>query len=481
MTSTFRPACLAAVAAATLAAPLALAAPAPSQRQIDARVDQLYPALFATYQDLHRHPEIAFQEKRTAGVLAREMRRIGFTVTEGVGGTGVVAVFENGAGPTVMVRTELDALPMEEKTGLPYAAEPATAAMHACGHDIHMTAWLGTAQVLVETKSTWHGRLVFIAQPAEEVIGGAKAMLADGLLTRFPRPDVGLALHVNSAPAGTVNVKPGTNSSAADTVEILFKGRGGHGSMPSATIDPIVIASRFVTDVQSIVSREKDATQFGVITVGSFQAGTVANIIPDTALLKLTLRSFSPIVRKQLLDGVRRAAEASALLANAPAPDVRVVSGTAAVVSDAALADRTARVFREAFGGAFTFTPEQGAPWSASEDLLGIHRCRHPLGVLRCRRDGSEADRRRGIRRPGGAREPFAAVRASAGGLDQDQRASDDARRDRGDAALGIARARCATRQAALASSSARFSGATPADTIAGAFGQHPAEFSRTR
>jgi hippurate hydrolase len=241
--------------------------------------------------------------------------------------------------------------------------------MHACGHDVHMTSWLGTAKVLVALKSQWRGRLMFIAQPAEEGLRGAKAMLADGLLTRFPRPDFGFALHVNPSAAGSVTIKPGTNTSASDSLEIVFKGRGGHGSMPSATIDPIVIAARFVTDVQSIISREKDAGQFGVITVGSFQAGTVANIIPDTALLKLTLRSFSPQVRKLLLDGVQRTATASALLANAPAPEVRIVSGTGAVVSDEALANRTAEVFERAFGNAFTFQPSNAEPGSASEDF----------------------------------------------------------------------------------------------------------------
>jgi amidohydrolase len=353
------------VAAALLVSQPALAES--TDERVDAQVNASYPALFAIYKDLHQHPELAFHETRTASRLAQEMRRTGFKVTEGIGGTGVVAVFENGPGPTVMVRTELDALPLQEKTGLPYASAEAQA-MHACGHDVHMTGWLGTAKALVALKDQWHGRLVFIAQPAEELIAGAKAMLADGLLTRFPRPDFGFALHVGPTPAGTVSVKSGTNSSAADSVEILFKGRGGHGSMPSETIDPVVIASRFVTDVQSIVSREKEAGQFGVITVGAFQAGTVGNIIPDSALLKLTLRSFSPKVRKQLLDGVQRVATASALVANAPAPEVRVVAGTAAVVSDDALANRAAQVFTRVFGNAFTLIPANAAPNSASED-----------------------------------------------------------------------------------------------------------------
>jgi hippurate hydrolase len=352
------------------------AEPLPSAAEVDAQVDTSYPGLFALYKDLHQHPELAFQETWTASRLAGEMRRLGFKVTEGVGRTGLVALFENGPGATVMVRTELDALPLEEKTGLPYASRVArtweggtSPVMHACGHDVHMTSWLGAAKVLVALKDQWRGRLMFIAQPAEEGLRGAKAMLADGLLTRFPRPDFGFALHVNPSAAGSITIKPGTNSSASDSLEILFKGRGGHGSMPSAAIDPIVIAARFVTDVQSIISREKDAGQFGVITVGAFQAGTVANIIPDTALLKLTLRSFSPQVRKQLLDGVQRAATASALLANAPAPEVRIVSGTGAVVSDEALANRTAEVFKRVFGEAFTLLPSHAEPASASEDF----------------------------------------------------------------------------------------------------------------
>ncbi len=324
----------AAVSTLLLCAQAARAAPFPAEieRRVDAQVDASYPALFALYKDLHQHPELGFEETRTASRLAQEMRRIGFTVTERVGRTGLVALFENGAGPTVMIRTEMDALPLEEKRACPTPA-PFEEVMHGCGHDIHMAAWIGTAKALVSLKDQWHGRLMFIAQPAEEKLAGAKAMLADGLLTRFPRPDFGFALHVSPAPAGTVAIKAGTNTSAADSIEILFKGRGGHGSMPSSTIDPIVIASRFVTDVQSIVSREKDAAQFGVITVGAFQAGTVGNIIPDSALLKLSLRASSPQVRKQLLEGVRRAANASALLANAPAPEVRVIGGTAAVVS----------------------------------------------------------------------------------------------------------------------------------------------------
>jgi amidohydrolase len=287
----------------TCATPIALAAPSlpVAQTKVDAEVQTLILGLETLYQEIHEHPEIAFHETRTAAVLAHQMRRLGFTVTEGVGGTGLVAIYENGRGPTMLVRTELDALPMKEATGLPYASQDPTAD-HSCGHDLHMAIWVGTAATLLEFKSAWHGRLMFIAQPAEEAVSGAKAMLADGLYTRFSKPDYALALHVDNEAAGHLVLKPGTFSSAVDNLQITFKGRGAHGSMPSESIDPIVMAAHFVSDVQSIVSREKNAAQFGVITVGSFQAGTAANIIPDNAVLQLTLRSYDPQVRSVLLE-----------------------------------------------------------------------------------------------------------------------------------------------------------------------------------
>jgi len=344
--------------------------------RLDAQVSKLYPRLETLYKDIHSHPELGFHEVRTAALLAKEMRQLGFEVTEKVGGTGLVAIFKNGNGPTVMVRTELDALPMQEKTGLPYAstvtAAPweggTTAVMHACGHDIHMAAWIGTAASLVALKDNWHGTLMFVGQPSEETVSGAKAMLADGLFTRFPKPDMGFALHDSNAPAGTVSAKAGPSSSAVDNLEITFKGRGGHGSNPSATIDPIVVAAHFVTDVQTIISREKEAGSFGVITVGAFQAGTVGNIIPDTAVLKLTLRSHAPAIRTLLLEGVKRTAAATASMANAPAPDIKTLSGSAAVVNDDALTARTAALFKTVFGDQFKLTPSYGQPGAASED-----------------------------------------------------------------------------------------------------------------
>ena len=207
---------------------------APLKTQVASRVGAMYPWLDATYKDLHAHPEIAFQETRTAGKLAAEMRKLGFTVTEKVGKTGIVAVLKNGAGPTVLVRTELDGLPMEEKTGLPYASRARTQAgdnfvTHSCGHDVHMASWLGAARTLVELKGQWQGTLVFIAQPAEETVSGARAMLDDGLLTRFPKPDYAFALHSWPLAYGTVGFEAGPVSSNSDAIEIVFKGRGGHG------------------------------------------------------------------------------------------------------------------------------------------------------------------------------------------------------------------------------------------------------------
>lgn len=336
-------------------AQVATPAAAPLKTEVATRVNAMYPWLDATYKDLHAHPEIAFQETRTAARLAAEMRKLGFTVTEHVGQTGVVAVLKNGAGPTVLVRTELDGLPMEEKTGLPYASRARTKAddnfvTHSCGHDVHMASWLGTARTLTELKTQWHGTLVFIAQPAEEVVRGAKAMLADGLFTRFPKPDYAFALHSWPLAYGTVGYNSGPVSSNSDALEIGFKGRGGHGSAPDKALDPIAIAARFVVDVQTVVSREKDPKEFGVVTIGAIQGGTVGNIIPDNVQVRGTIRSYSPEVRAKLLDGIRRVANASAAMAGAPAPDVQIIPGGAAIVNNDELVRQTEAVFKDAFG-----------------------------------------------------------------------------------------------------------------------------------
>jgi len=339
---------------------------------IEAQLNTFYPHLDALYKDIHAHPELGFQETETAKKLAAEMRALGFTVTEHIAGTGIVAIYKNGPGPTVMVRTEMDALPMEEKTGLSYASHviatwngKQTPVDHACGHDIHMAAWVGTAQALVAMKSKWHGTLMFIGQPAEETTGGARGMIADGVFTKFPKPDVGFALHVGPAAYGEVTYRPGVNSSNSDSLEILFKGRGGHGSTPSITIDPVIEAARFTMDVQTVVSREKDPAAFGVITIGAIQSGNAGNIIPDTALLRGTIRSYDGGVRAKLLDGIRRTASAVAAMAGAPAPDVDLVVGGRAVINDEAITAKTAAVFKAAFG---TKASVQPTPGPQSED-----------------------------------------------------------------------------------------------------------------
>jgi len=349
---------------------------AAANRRIDTILDKDYPHLDALYKDIHAHPELAFQEDRTAVLLAVEMRKLGFTVTEHVGKTGIVALYRNGAGPTVLVRTELDALPMEEKTGLSYASHAqqlldgkSSFVDHSCGHDSHMAWWLGTAEALLAMKDQWHGTLVFIGQPAEEIISGAKAMLADGLFTRFPKPDFAFAAHVGPTAYGTVSIKDGAVSSASDSIDIVFHGRGAHGSMPDKSIDPVVMGANFVVAVQDVVSRQKDPQAFGVVTVGSFQAGTVENIIPDKAELKLTLRSYSPEVRTGLLQGVERTAQGVATMAGAPAPDVTHVHGTASVHNDGRLAADADLVLKAVFGDKLTFIPATVPGFTASEDF----------------------------------------------------------------------------------------------------------------
>jgi hippurate hydrolase len=369
----FRSLTLAALAACAASSVLAQSA-VPSARIVPL-VDGMYPQLESIYKDIHANPELGFQETRTAAKLAAELRALGFEVTEGVGRTGVVALYRNGTGPTVMVRTELDALPMEEKTGLPYASKAKaqwngreTFVAHSCGHDIHMASWVGTARALLALKDQWQGTLMFIAQPSEETVSGAKAMVDDGLFKRFPKPDYAFALHTSPSPFGFVGYRAGAVTSASDSLEITFKGRGGHGSAPHATIDPIAIGAHFVTDVQTVVSREKDPAEFGVVTIGAFQAGTAGNIIPDAAKLSGTIRSYKPEVRTKLLDGIRRTALASAAMAGAPEPDVRLGadSSTAAVNNNEAVVQRTVASLKAQFGDPKVV---QVQPITASEDF----------------------------------------------------------------------------------------------------------------
>jgi amidohydrolase len=358
------------------AAPACLWAAPVAPAQLDALITNEYPHLEDLYKDIHAHPELGFQELRTSALLAKEMRTLGFEVTEHVGGTGVVAIYRNGAGPTVLVRTELDALPMEEQTGLAYASHAKavyegkeTYVDHSCGHDIHMAWWVGTAQTLIALKSSWRGTLMFVAQPAEELIQGAKAMRSDPVFSRFPKPDYAFAAHVGPFAAGTLLVKEGVVSSAGDSVEITFNGRGAHGSAPAAGIDPIVIGAHFVSDVQTVISREKDPGAFGVITVGSFQAGEAGNVIPDYAVLKLSLRSYSKDVRDLLVSGVERTAKADAEMARAPSPDIRWKAGAAPLVNDTHLTAQLELVLKPVFGDRMSVAPAAAAPLSFSEDF----------------------------------------------------------------------------------------------------------------
>jgi len=359
--------------AAALLATAAQAGDIKAQKaQIEAGLDKAYPHLDALYKDIHEHPELAMQETRTAALLAKEMRALGFEVTEHVGKTGVVAIYRNGPGPLVMVRTELDALPMEEKTGLPYASHVVadyngkpTPVDHSCGHDIHMAAWVGAAQQLVAMKSQWRGTLMFIGQPAEETTQGARAMLADGLFARFGKPDVGFAQHVGPEPTATLSYRPGIYNTASDSLEILFRGRGAHGSTPDVAIDPIVEAARFVEGVQTLISREKEPNAFGVISIGSIQAGSAPNIIPDQALVRGTIRTRDAAVRAKILEGITRTANGAAAMSGAPAPEVKFIPGGKLLVNDAAVTARTAKVFKAAFGDRAALQPE---PINPSED-----------------------------------------------------------------------------------------------------------------
>ncbi len=309
---------------------------------------------------MHQNPELSSHETQTAAKLASRFRSLGYDVTEHVGGTGIVAILKNGPGPTVMLRTKLDALPVEEKTGLPYASKirakddlgHEVSVAHACGHDLHMAAVLGTAEILAQTKSTWRGTLMMIGQPAEETLSGAKAMVDDGLFNRFPKPDVAVALHdTNDFPAGKVGVGLEYVSASSDSVRITIYGKGGHGARPNTTIDPVVVAARVVLTLQTIVSREVKPGETAVVTVGYIQAGTKNNIIPDQAELGLTVRAYKPEVRKQLLDGIARITKAEAEAAGSPrAPLIEHYESTDVLRNDPVLAARLKRTLQSALG-----------------------------------------------------------------------------------------------------------------------------------
>jgi amidohydrolase len=339
-------------------------------------VEGVFPEAKAFYLDVHQNPELSSHETQTAVKLGARLRHAGYDVTEHVGGTGLVAILKNGAGPTIMLRTELDGLPVEEKTGLPYASKVHTKddgghevpVMHACGHDVHMASLLATAEIMAHSKNTWHGTLMLIGQPAEETISGAKAMVADGLFTRFPKPDVALALHVgNQLPAGMLSITPGIYNTNADSLRITIFGKGGHGATPHTTIDPIVIAARAILDFQTIVSREIKPGEMGVVTVGYIHAGTKNNIIPDQAEMGLTVRTYKQDVRQQILAAITRMTKAEAAAANAPRePVIDHYEETDAVYNDPRLAERLRAPLEAALGKNNVVTE---GPISPSEDF----------------------------------------------------------------------------------------------------------------
>ena len=359
----------------TAAALLLAAAASQSQPRIEG-LDALYPELDALYLDLHRSPELSSHEEKTAAKLADRLKRLGYEVTPRVGGTGVVGVLRNGSGPTVLLRTEMDALPVEEKTGLPYAStatatDPAgktVPVMHACGHDVHMASWTGAAALLARSKARWSGTVVMVAQPAEETVGGAHAMLADGFLQRFPKPDFAVAVHDSSdLPAGTVAYVPGYALANVDSVDVTIFGRGGHGAYPHKTVDPVVIAARTVLALQTLVSREKDPLEPAVLTVGSIHGGTKYNIIPDDVHLQITVRSYTPQVRKQLLDGIARIAKAEAAAALAPRePEIRTGEGANATYNDPGLTRRLGAMLARELGKDSVI---EGKPEMVAEDF----------------------------------------------------------------------------------------------------------------
>jgi hippurate hydrolase len=340
------------------------------QLSLDAMIERDLASLLSTYKALHAAPELSHREEKTSAFIAGELRKLGFTVTERIGkfenaqwtGYGVVGVLKNGSGPTVLVRTELDALPVEEKTGVPYSSQVKTkndagvevSVMHACGHDIHMTSFLGAAKLLTELKDTWSGTLVMLGQPAEETGDGANAMLRDDLYTRFPKPDFAIALHDKpELETGKVGYTPGYAMASATSIDVKIRGVGGHGSAPEYTKDPIVTAAQVVMALQTIVSRENSPLDPAVVTVGSIHGGTRYNIIPDEVNLQLTVRTYKPEVRQRILASIERIVKGVALTSGIPedrAPTVKVSEGTGSTYNDPQLLERLAVAFKQALG-----------------------------------------------------------------------------------------------------------------------------------
>lgn len=354
--------------------------------------EQTYSELEKIYMHLHKNPELSFQEEQTSKYIANYLKKLGVEVTEKVGGWGLVGLLRNGTGPTVMLRTDMDALPLKEETGKAYASIVESTdidgirkpVMHACGHDIHMTVFMGTAKFLMENKDKWKGTIVLVAQPAEERSGGAKTMLNDGLFEKFPRPDYILALHVSpTLPAGSVGYTSGYAFANVDMVDVVFKGIGGHGAYPHESKDPIVLASQFVLSIQTIVSRETNPTSPSVITVGSIHGGSKHNIIPDEVKLQLTLRSYDEKVRDQSIAALKRMASGLAETHGIPKnlhPTVEVRKESApAVHNDPELTRISMAVLKNVLGEKKVLAI---APTMAGEDFSFYSRVNPPIPSL---------------------------------------------------------------------------------------------------
>jgi hippurate hydrolase len=355
----------------------------------DLWVQQNLGSLVQLYRHLHAHPELSYQEKKTSARMAEEFRQVGAEVTTGVGGYGVVGLFKNGRGPTILLRADMDALPVTEQTGLAFAstvrvrnkAGQDVGVMHACGHDVHMTNLVGTARYLSENKDRWRGTVMLIAQPAEERGGGARAMLEDGLFERFGKPDFALALHVDpTLPAGSVGCRPGFTMANVDSVDITIRGKGGHGAQPNTTIDPIVQAAQLILALQTIVSREVDPREPAVITVGAIRGGSKHNVISDTCHLQLTVRSYSDEARQHLLAAIQRKARAVAAGAGAPEPRIEVSEGTPSLRNDEELTSRVLKIFQQTFGEEKAVESE---PAMVGEDFSRFGRAGVPIVMFR--------------------------------------------------------------------------------------------------
>jgi amidohydrolase len=338
-------------------------------------LDGLLSELETIYKDIHSHPELSMQEERTAGVAAEHLRAVGYEVTTGVGKTGVVGLLRNGEGPTVMLRADMDALPVQEATGLPYASKvistdstgKSVPVMHACGHDMHVTWLIGTAKLFAKSRGAWKGTLMTVFQPAEETAQGAQAMIDDGLFNRFTKPDVILGQHVMCMPAGAIGGRIGVTTSAADSLQIKLFGRGAHGSMPEASVDPVVMAAATVLRLQGIVSREVPPTEAAVVTIGVLQAGTKENVIPDEAIIRLNVRTFDEGVRKLVLAAIERIVNAEAQASGAPRkPEITPLDHYSLTTNDP---DATKRV-RDAMRAHFPVdSVQETKPTMASEDF----------------------------------------------------------------------------------------------------------------